>query len=46
VLATARLGTSDYLVTGEGGLPARSPSAGSVIVSPRAFLDLLDAEGG
>jgi len=41
VLATARLGQAAYLVTGDGGLLARSPYAGIPIITPRAFLDLL-----
>jgi putative PIN family toxin of toxin-antitoxin system len=41
VLATARLGQAAYLVTGDGGLLARSPYADIPIIAPRAFLDLL-----
>ena len=41
VLATARLGQADYLVTGDGGLLARSRYEGIAIVTPRAFLELL-----
>ena len=44
VLATARLGQAAYLVTGDGGLLARSPYAGIQIITPRAFLELLDAD--
>jgi uncharacterized protein len=44
VLATARLGQAAYLVTGDGGLLARSPYDGIPIITPRAFLELLDAE--
>src|SRR3712207_1304481 len=44
VLATARLGRAAYLVTGDGGLLDRSPYAGIAIVTPRAFLELLDTE--
>jgi putative PIN family toxin of toxin-antitoxin system len=43
VLATARLGQAAYLVTGDGVLLARSPYAGIPIITPRAFLDLLNA---
>jgi putative PIN family toxin of toxin-antitoxin system len=42
VLATARLGQADYLVTGDAGLLARSPYDGIPIITPRAFFELLD----
>jgi uncharacterized protein len=45
ILATARLGQADYLVTGDEGLLARSPYEGVEIVRPRAFLELLDQYG-
>jgi putative PIN family toxin of toxin-antitoxin system len=41
VLATARLGSADYLVTGDAGLLALSPYDGIRIVTPRAFWELL-----
>jgi putative PIN family toxin of toxin-antitoxin system len=44
VLATARLGGANYLVTGDGGLLARSPYEGVEIVAPRAFLTLLEPD--
>lgn len=43
VLATARLGGSGYLVTGDRGLLALQTHEGMRIVSPRAFLSILDA---
>jgi putative PIN family toxin of toxin-antitoxin system len=45
VLATARLGEVDYLVTGDHGLLARSPYEGIEIVNPRTFLERLDGGG-
>jgi len=44
VLATARLGKVDFLVTGDRGLLARSPYEGIEIVNPRTFLERLDAD--
>lgn len=44
VLATARLGQAQYLVTGDEGLLARSPYEGIQIVRPRTFLELLDEQ--
>lgn len=41
VLATARLGGADYLVTGDRGLLARTPYEGIAIVTPRAFWEFL-----
>ncbi len=41
VLATARLGTVQYLVTGDRKLLDLSQYAGVRIVSPRAFVDVL-----
>lgn len=43
VLATARLGRAEYLVTGDRGLLALSPYEGVRIVSPRRFLELREA---
>lgn len=42
VLATVRLGTAMYLVTGDGGLLDLATYGGTDIVTPRRFLDLLD----
>lgn len=42
VLATARLGQADYLVTGDHGLLALGDYEGTEIVSPRRFIDLLN----
>ena len=44
VLATARPGSAQYLVTGDTGLLGRSVYEGIKIVTPRAFLTLLDPE--
>ncbi len=44
VLATARLGGAGYLVTGDGGLLALGAHEGVTIVSPRQFLELLEAD--
>lgn len=41
VLATARLASADYLVTGDAGLLALGEHEGTQIVSPRAFLEIL-----
>ena len=41
VLATARLGRADALVTGDRGLLGLQTSDGIRIVTPRAFLELL-----
>ena len=41
VLATARLGQADYLVTNDTGLLALRSYAGTRIVTPGAFRDLL-----
>jgi putative PIN family toxin of toxin-antitoxin system len=38
VLATARLGRADYLVTGDCGLLALAEYEGTVIITPRDFL--------
>jgi uncharacterized protein len=46
VLATARLGQADYLVTGDDGLLARSQYQGIQIVTPRTFLELIDSSIG
>ncbi|MHB8574166.1 MAG: putative toxin-antitoxin system toxin component, PIN family [Dehalococcoidia bacterium] len=41
VLATCRLGSAEYLVTGDRGLLALQHYENTRIVTPRAFLDLL-----
>ena len=46
ILATAVSGQAEYLVTGDRGLAAVGSYQGVEIVSPRAFLDVLSAEGG
>lgn len=46
VLATARLGRADYLVTGDQGLLALDHYEGVAIVSPRAFVEVLEREPG
>ncbi len=47
VLATGRLASAGYLVTGNAGLLALAQYAGMQIVSPRAFLEILaDEEHG
>lgn len=46
VLATARLGRADFLVTGDEGLLACSPHEGVQIVRPRAFLDVISRQSG
>ena len=46
VLATARLGRADYLVTGDRGLLALDHYEGVKVVSPRAFVDILEHEAG
>jgi len=43
VLATAVAGHAAYLVTGDLGLQALERYQGVEILSPRLFLDLLDA---
>lgn len=45
VLATARLGRAEYLVTGDRGLLALGTYEGVTIVTPRRFVELLDQEG-
>ena len=42
VLATARLGEADFLVTGDAGLLALGVYESTRIVMPRAFLNLLE----
>lgn len=42
VLATVRLGGAEYLVTGDRGLLNLGTYADARILSPRAFLDVLD----
>lgn len=44
VLATAVSGRADYLVTGDIELRRLSPFRGIVILSPRAFLDVLTGQ--
>lgn len=44
VLATARLGKADYLVTGDGDLLDLTKYHGIKIVSPREFLEILGKE--
>jgi putative PIN family toxin of toxin-antitoxin system len=44
VLATAVSARADYLVTGDTRLQALGSYEGVQIVSPRAFLDILDTE--
>jgi putative PIN family toxin of toxin-antitoxin system len=41
VLATARLGRADYLVTGDEGLLVHSPYEGVSIMRPRTFLEIV-----
>ena len=43
VLATARMGGAEYLVTGDKGLLALGEHEGVRIVTPRAFLEALEA---
>ena len=43
VLATARLGRAEYLVTGDRGLLSLGPYEGVRIVPPRQFLFILEA---
>ena len=43
VLATAVAGSADYLVTGDKGLLTLGSFRGVRIVTPRAFLDILEA---
>ena len=43
VLATAVAGSADYLVTGDKGLLVLGSFRGVRIVTPRAFLDILEA---
>jgi putative PIN family toxin of toxin-antitoxin system len=45
VLATAVAGQASYLVTGDHGLQRLGTYQGVAIVSPRAFLDLLEQQG-
>ncbi len=45
ILATAASARADFLVTGDTKLQALGMYAGVRIISPRAFLDLLDAGG-
>jgi uncharacterized protein len=45
VLATARLARAEFLVTGDKGLLQLGSYEGVPIVSPRAFIELLDAPG-
>ncbi len=44
ILATAVAANADYLVTGDKGLVELTVFRGIRIVSPRAFLDMLDSE--
>jgi putative PIN family toxin of toxin-antitoxin system len=45
VLATAKLGAADYLVSGDRGLLTLGTHEGVAIVRPRRFMELLDQEG-
>lgn len=45
VLATARLGAADHLVTGDNGLLELQRLEGIAIISPRAFVELLSRAG-
>ena len=46
VLVTALSGNADYLVTGDKGLLNVGSYRGVTIVTPRAFLDVLDNDSG
>ncbi len=45
VLATAKLGAADYLVSGDRSLLTLGTYEGVAIIAPRRFMELLDQEG-